>query len=89
MYYGIHDVALHSLKMCHFQFYISLALLFLLEVVGGVLAFVFSNQVKEQITKVLQEEAIIRYRDDPNLMNIMDWFQENVSKKSIRQCGTR
>ncbi|XP_064630462.1 tetraspanin-33-like isoform X2 [Lineus longissimus] len=58
-------------------FYISLALLFLLEVVGGILAFVFSNQVKERVTKVLQEEAIVRYRDDLNLMNIMDWFQEN------------
>ena len=47
--------------------------------VGGILIFVFSGQIKEKIIKVIYEEGIVRYRDDPDLQSIFDWVQETVS----------
>ena len=50
-----------------------------MEVVLAILAFVFSSEVKNKVTEVLQEEGIVRYRDDPDLRNLFDWIQETVS----------
>lgn len=62
-----------------FQFSYCLGGLFLVEVVLAILAFVFSSEVKNKVTEVLQEEGIVRYRDDPDLRNLFDWIQETVS----------
>ncbi|XP_013418984.1 tetraspanin-33 isoform X1 [Lingula anatina] len=58
-------------------FFILLIILFVLEVTGAVLAFVFSRDVKSKLTSVLKDEAVIRYRDDLDLQNIIDWIQKN------------
>ncbi len=45
----------------------------------AVLAFVFSAEVKAEVIQVLRMEGLVRYRDDMNLMNLIDWFQKTVS----------
>ena len=62
-----------------FQFSYALGVIFLLEVVGAILAFVFSNEVKDMVTEKLQDEGIENYRDDPDFQSLIDWFQETVS----------
>lgn len=45
----------------------------------AILAFIFSAEIKDDVTDTLQDEAIVRYRDDPDLRNLIDWVQETVS----------
>ncbi len=61
------------------QFSYALGVIFICEVVGACLCFVFSSQVKAKVTDVLQSEAIPRYRDDPDFHDLMNWVQETVS----------
>ena len=62
-----------------FQFAGIIAMIFIVEVIGAVLAFIFSDQIKNKVTDVLKDEAIVRYREDANLHDLINWFQENVS----------
>lgn len=62
-----------------FQFSYTLGILFLVQVILAVLAFVFSAEVKAEVIQVLRMEGLVRYRDDMNLMNLIDWFQKTVS----------
>jgi uncharacterized membrane protein len=54
-------------------------IIFLVVVVGIVLAFVFRDKVKEEVTKILQDNLITTYQDDPDKQSTIDWIQENVS----------
>ena len=62
-----------------FQYYISMIVIFLALVVGAIVAFIFRDKVKEEITSLLQENLITRYQDDPDGQSTIDWIQENVS----------
>ncbi|XP_074642669.1 tetraspanin-33-like [Tubulanus polymorphus] len=59
-----------------------LGVIFLLEITGAVLAFVFDNEAKTKIQGVLEDELIVRYRDNADLMNLIDWMQ-----KTFKCCG--
>jgi len=64
-------------NICLLKFFsYALGVIFLLEVVGAILAFVFSNEVKDMVTEKLQDEGIENYRDDPDFQSLIDWFQE-------------
>ena len=66
---------------CSFQFSYFLAALFIIEVVLAILAFIFSAEIKDEVTDTLQDEVIVRYREDPDLRNLIDWVQETVSAR--------
>ncbi|KAL5016111.1 hypothetical protein ScPMuIL_005700 [Solemya velum] len=59
-------------------FYGVMILIFLLEVTGAILVFVFKDQAKQNISEVLQDNVIIRYQDDPDGQSVIDWIQENL-----------
>ncbi|CAH1783678.1 unnamed protein product [Owenia fusiformis] len=70
-------------NICLLYFFaIAIAVIFILEVIGVVLCFVFAQQAKAAITDLLQDEVIVRYRDDPDLQNLIDWVQ-----KTFECCG--
>ena len=56
-----------------------LAVLLVAELSLCVLAFVFSSAVKRKVVEVLQMQAIVHYRDDDDLRNLVDWTQNTVS----------
>ena len=64
---------------CSLQFSYALGVIFILEVIGAVLCFVFSSEVKAKVTEILQSEGIARYRDDPDFHDLINWVQETVS----------
>ena len=43
-----------------------------------VLAFVFSSDVRRKVVQILQKEALVHYRDDDDLRNLIDWTQRTV-----------
>ena len=62
------------------QFCYTLGILFLIQVILAILAFVFSAEVKAKVIELLEIEGILRYQgNDPDLTNFIDWFQETVS----------
>ncbi|KAI0229695.1 Tetraspanin-33 [Lamellibrachia satsuma] len=67
----------------------TLSVLFLLELICALLAFIFSAEVKAKLTQVLKEEAIVRYRDDIDLQNMMDWVQKTVNCCGVSSNGYR
>ncbi|XP_048746343.2 tetraspanin-33-like isoform X2 [Ostrea edulis] len=66
-------------------YYYSMIIIFLVVVVGIVLAFVFRDKVKEEVTKVLQENLITTYQDDPDKQSTIDWIQENIECCGVKQ----
>lgn len=70
-------------------FYIALTVVFILEIIGAILAFVFSSQVKQKLQLVMQEEALSRYREDTDLMNMIDFFQKEFGCCGIGPLGFR
>eukprot|EP00058_Branchiostoma_floridae_P006831 XP_002592319.1 hypothetical protein BRAFLDRAFT_101265 [Branchiostoma floridae] len=58
-----------------------LLILFVLQLVGAILGFVFSDKVEEHIGNLV-ETAIEKYRDDIDLQNLIDWTQ-----KEFQCCG--
>lgn len=66
------------------QFAYSMGVIFLTQLVLAILAFVFSHEVQSRVTTVLETQAIRRYRDDPDLKNLVDWLQLTVlNKKNV------
>lgn len=63
-------------------FCICVGLIFALELVIGILAFVYKDWVRDQIQSQLNN-MIINYRDDPDLQNLVDWVQ----KDWLKCCG--
>uniref|UniRef100_A0A663M127 Tetraspanin n=1 Tax=Athene cunicularia TaxID=194338 RepID=A0A663M127_ATHCN len=62
-------------NICLLQaFSVCLTIVFLLQLVAGVLGFVFSDKVSDIVNA-----AIVHYRDDPDLQNLIDFGQKEFS----------
>ncbi|CAJ1054868.1 tetraspanin-33 isoform X1 [Xyrichtys novacula] len=62
-------------NICLLQtFCISLIVIFVLQLVAGVLGFVFSDKAREKLTGII-DNAIVHYRDDIDLQNLIDFAQ--------------
>lgn len=59
-------------------FSICLTLVFLLQLVAGVLGFVFSDKARSKVSEII-DSAIIHYRDDLDLQNLIDYGQKQFS----------
>ncbi|KAK1906477.1 Tetraspanin-33 [Dissostichus eleginoides] len=63
-------------NICLLQtFCICLTVIFLLQLVAGVLGFVFSDKARNRVT-VMINDAIIHYREDIDLQNLIDFGQK-------------
>ena len=62
-----------------FQFALLVGIAFLAEVIGAVLVFVFKDEIVKQVQKELSVEGIVRYRDDPDFHDLVNWAQEEVA----------
>lgn len=58
-------------------YFILLIILFVLEIIVGILVFAFSGQVKEEIDEIVIE-GIRQYRDDADLTNFIDFAQREL-----------
>lgn len=66
-------------NICLLQtFCICLTVIFLLQLVAGILGFVFSDKARDKVTEIIQD-AIIHYRDDIDLQNLIDFGQREFS----------
>lgn len=63
-------------------FYIALTIIFLAEIVGGALAFIFKDKAVEELKRVLKMVYVDSYQDDEE--SVMDYFQENFECCGIR-----
>ncbi|XP_040401232.1 tetraspanin-33 [Cygnus olor] len=69
-------------NICLLQaFSICLTVIFLLQLAAGALGFVFSDGARGRVSEVINA-AIVHYRDDPDLQNLIDFGQ-----KEFRCCG--
>lgn len=59
-----------------------LLILFIGEVIISAMAFMFPNSFLYHVKETLSRDPIIKYRDDPNLQNIID-----VIQTEFRCCG--
>ncbi|KAK3518009.1 hypothetical protein QTP70_030422 [Hemibagrus guttatus] len=60
------------------EFCICLALIFLLQLVAGILGFVFADKVRYKVTDMVNN-AIKHYRDDLDLQNLIDFGQNEFA----------
>ena len=76
------------MRVCasYVQFSCVLGVLLLAELTLCVLAFVFSSDVKRRVVEILQMQALVHYRDDDDLRNLVDWTQHTVSAGSSMRC---
>ncbi|XP_078091913.1 tetraspanin-33 isoform X2 [Mustelus asterias] len=66
-------------NICLLQtFSICLTLIFLLQLVAGVLGFVFSDKARSKVSEII-DSAIVHYRDDLDLQNLIDYGQKQFS----------
>ncbi|XP_067936657.1 uncharacterized protein [Watersipora subatra] len=66
-----------------------LLIIFLTEVAVVCAVFAFSTTAKASLEELLQDELIRDYRDDINLQNIIDWFQETFECCGVGDGGWR
>ncbi|KAL8565750.1 hypothetical protein ACOMHN_058385 [Nucella lapillus] len=57
-------------------FMITLSIIFVLELLLGILGFVYKDWVRDQIESQVRN-MIINYRDDADLQNLVDWVQQD------------
>ncbi|NXQ51659.1 TSN33 protein, partial [Anthoscopus minutus] len=66
-------------NICLLQvFSVCLTIIFLLQLAAGVLGFVFSDKARGKVSEIISR-AIVHYRDDPDLQNLMDFGQKEFS----------
>ncbi|XP_069048519.1 tetraspanin-33 isoform X1 [Lepisosteus oculatus] len=66
-------------NICLLQtFSICLTIIFLLQLAAGILGFVFSDKARGKVTEVINN-AIVHYRDDLDLQNLIDYGQKEFS----------
>ncbi|XP_060759414.1 tetraspanin-33 isoform X2 [Neoarius graeffei] len=66
-------------NICLLQtFCICLTVIFLLQLVAGILGFVFSDKVRYKVTEMINN-AIKHYRDDLDLQNLIDFGQKEFA----------
>ncbi|XP_078423720.1 tetraspanin-33 isoform X1 [Cetorhinus maximus] len=73
--------ALRDIQILLQIFMWSLLLILFLQVIGATLGFIFSKKVEKK-SVALFEKGIIRYRDDLDLQNLIDYIQ-----KKFKCCG--
>ncbi|XP_041362438.1 tetraspanin-5-like [Gigantopelta aegis] len=57
-------------------FMVAVGLIFFLELLLGILGFVYKNWVKDQIESQVTN-MIVQYREDADLQNLVDWVQQD------------
>ncbi|XP_027899510.1 tetraspanin-33 [Xiphophorus couchianus] len=63
-------------NICLLQtFCISLVVIFIIQLAAGILGFIFSNKARQKVTEVIND-AVVHYRDDVDLQNLIDFGQE-------------
>ncbi|XP_034529409.1 tetraspanin-33 isoform X1 [Notolabrus celidotus] len=63
-------------NICLLQtFCICLTVIFMLQLVAGVLGFVFSDRARDRVTSMINN-SIVHYRDDLDLQNLIDFGQK-------------
>uniref|UniRef100_A0A3B3BPS6 Tetraspanin n=1 Tax=Oryzias melastigma TaxID=30732 RepID=A0A3B3BPS6_ORYME len=69
-------------NLCLLQtFCISLTVIFILQLIAGILGFIFSDKGRGKVTEMINK-SIVHYRDDIDLQNLIDFGQ-----KEFRCCG--
>ncbi|RXM32303.1 Tetraspanin-33 [Acipenser ruthenus] len=72
-------------NICLLQtFSICLTIIFLLQLAAGVLGFVFSDKARGKVSEIINN-AIIHYRDDLDLQNLIDYGQQEAVINTM--CG--
>ena len=75
-------------NLCLLKLYsLMLLLLFIGEIVLSTVAFVFPNTLSHYFKDKLSKEPLIKYRDDANLQNIIDFVQEELKCCGISDAG--
>ena len=75
-------------NLCLLKLYsLMLLLLFIGEIVLATLAFLFPNSLSHYVKDKLSKEPLIKYRDDANLQNIIDYIQEELHCCGISDAG--
>jgi hypothetical protein len=70
-------------NICFLRFYsIMLGLMLIIEVTAAVLGYVYASKVRSQVEDTVHH-TIKRYRDDPDLQNVIDFLQQE-----LKCCGT-
>ncbi|KAL0963059.1 hypothetical protein UPYG_G00349170 [Umbra pygmaea] len=66
-------------NICLLQtFCIFLTLIFILQLAAGILGFVFSDKAQREVSRIINN-AIVHYRDDIDLQNLIDFGQKEFS----------
>ncbi|XP_029901968.1 tetraspanin-33 [Myripristis murdjan] len=66
-------------NICLLQtFCICLTVIFILQLVAGILGFIFSDKAQNKVTEIISN-AIVHYRDDIDLQNLIDYGQREFS----------
>ncbi|NXK54979.1 TSN33 protein, partial [Chauna torquata] len=66
-------------NICLLQtFSVCLTIIFLLQLAAGMLGFIFSDTARGKVSEVINE-AIVHYRDDLDLQNLIDFGQKEFS----------
>ncbi|XP_075455426.1 tetraspanin-33 isoform X2 [Ascaphus truei] len=66
-------------NICLLQaFSVCLTLVFLLQLAAGILGFVFSDKARGKVSEIIGD-AIVHYRDDMDLQNLIDFGQQEFS----------
>ncbi|XP_075285274.1 tetraspanin-33 isoform X1 [Opisthocomus hoazin] len=68
----------HHAPLSRPQFSACLTIVFLLQLAVGVLGFVFSDKVRGKVSEIING-AIVHYRDDLDLQNLIDFGQKEFS----------
>ncbi|XP_041833546.1 tetraspanin-33 [Melanotaenia boesemani] len=63
-------------NICLLQiFCVSLTVIFILQLAAGILGFIFSDKARQKVTEIINN-AIVHYRDDIDLQNLIDFGQK-------------
>lgn len=73
-----HHFDLFTLITLPFQFCVVIVVVFIIEVIAGVMAFFFLEYVRETLLKYMNQ-AMTTYQDDADLKSAMDYIQKRVS----------
>ncbi|XP_077196536.1 tetraspanin-33 isoform X1 [Paroedura picta] len=72
-------------NICLLQtFSVCLTVIFLLQLVVGVLGFVFSDKARGKVSEIVNN-AIVHYRDDLDLQNLIDFGQKELLRRRLLQ----
>ncbi|KAF5904743.1 tetraspanin-33-like [Clarias magur] len=74
---------IHAVRSIQFSF--SLTLVFLAQLIIAILSFIYSDQTRDALGKFVKK-AIVHYRDDLDLQNLMDYIQQEASELTACVC---